>query len=103
VGSTLNGNTVTVMVITKVVASLLSGTPGTSATFGVNIGTFSPFSSRQLPTYGGGVNVSIVDLNVNNLSGTSRNAVPGDGLKVTSGGTFSGSTTWRIDWIGYYL
>lgn len=103
VPSTINGNTVNWVVITKVACSLLSGTPGTSATFSVTIGGTSIVGSRYLPTYGGGVNVSIVDLNVQNLSGTSKNAVATNNIVVTPGGTFSNSTTWRVDIIGYYL
>lgn len=104
VPATVNGQTVTKLVVTDVVARLLSGTPGTSATWGVSIsGNTAAGASRVLPTAGGGVDVALINLNTQNISASYKQANPGDSITFTSGGTFSGSTTWQFDIFGYYV
>ncbi len=101
--STVNGQTVKKLVIVDVAVRLIAGSPGNSATFGLTIGGNLCFSTRQLPPYGGGVDLTLVNLNVQSLSGTIKAASPGDAIVITSGGTFAQSTQWQIDLLGYYI
>ena len=104
VPTTIAGNSFSKWVVTDYVARLISGTPGTAATFGLNIsGNQAVSTNRQLPTYGGGVDVALINLNTQNISATYKMANPGDTIIISTGGTFSTSCVFQFDLIGYYF
>lgn len=104
VPSTVAGNAFNKWVVTDIVARLISGTPGTAATFGLSIsGNQVVSANRPLPTYGGGVDVSLVNLNTQNISATYKMANPGDTIIFSTAGTFTAASVFQFDLIGYYF
>lgn len=102
VPATVRGQTVSRLMVTGMSIRVLTGTTGNNGTFGFTVAGNNFFSLRHMPTYGGGVDVSFVSVDVGSISSSGSTAGPGDTIVTASGGTLTTSITVQVDVIGYY-